>query len=74
MRLPSKIAVIIIIHGGVIHFTFNFTFHNILIYNRPTFNNRVVCCVLRESWQPVEANCKEFDKTSVLKIPTNRKI
>ena len=24
---------------------FNFTFHNILIYNRATFNNRVACCI-----------------------------
>ena len=28
--------------GGVINFKFNFTFHNILIYNRATFNNRIV--------------------------------
>ena len=75
MRLLSKIVVIIIIHGGVINFKSNFTFHNILFYNRAIFNNRVVCCVdfIRESWQPVEASCKEFCKISVLKILTNHK-
>ena len=35
----------------------NFTFHNILIYNRATFNNRVACCVnfVGEYRQPVRA-------------------
>ena len=59
----------------MINFKFNFTFHNILIYNRATFNNGVGCCVdfIRESWQSVEASCKEFRKIGALKIPTNRK-
>ena len=41
------------------NFQFNFIFHNILIDNRVTFNNKVECCVdyVRESWQPVEASC-----------------
>ena len=35
---------------------FKFNFHNVLAYNRTTFNKRVVCCVdfIREFWQPVE--------------------
>ena len=54
----------------MINFELNFTFHNILIYNRATFNNIVVCCMdfIRESWQPVEASCKEFCEISGLKI------
>ena len=61
----------IIIHEGVVNFEFNFTFHNILIYNRVTLNNRVACCVdfIREYWQPVEPSCKEFRKIFVFKIP-----
>ena len=75
VRLLSKIAVIIIIHGGVINFKSNFTFHNIFFYKRANFNNRVACCIdfIRESWHPVEASCKEFRKINVFKIPTNRK-
>ena len=47
VRLPSKIADYndYNIHGGVMDFKFNFTFHNILIYSRAIFNNRVACCV-----------------------------
>ena len=64
-----------IIYGDVINFKSNFTFHNIFIYNKATFNNRVACCVdfVREFWQPVEAGCKEFGKISVFKIPANCK-
>ena len=59
----------------MINFKFNFTFHNILIYCRATFNYRVACCVdFRESWLPVEVSWKEYHKISVLKIPPNRKI
>ena len=63
---------------GGLHKNMNCAFpssHNILIYNRATFNNRVLCCVdlIRESWQPVEASCREFRKISVLKISANRK-
>ena len=58
MRLFSKVAVICrnYNHRGVTNFKFNFTFHNVLNYNRATFNNRVECCVdfTRESWQPVD--------------------
>ena len=63
-----------IIHGRVVNSKSNFTFHNILIYKRVIFSNRVACCVdfIREFWQQVEASCKEFRKISVLKIPTNR--
>ena len=59
----------------MINFKSNFTFHNIFIYDRATFSNRVACCVdfTRESWQPVEASCKEFCKLSFFKIHTNRK-
>ena len=48
---------------------------NILICNKASFSKRVACCTdfIRVSWQPVEASCKEFCKTSVLKIPTNRR-
>ena len=55
----------------MLNFKFNFTFHNILIYNRATFNNKVVCCIdfIRESWQPVEGSYKEFCKIGILKIP-----
>ena len=62
-------------HGGVVNFKFNFTFYNIVVYNRVTFNNRVACCFdfISESWQSVEASCKEFHKISVFKILTNRK-
>ena len=64
-----------IIHGGVITFKSNFPFHNIFIYNRATFNDRVASCIdfLRESWHPVEASYNEFRKISVFKIPTNSK-
>ena len=59
----------------MVNFKFNFTFHNILIYNRATFNNTVACCVdvIAESLQPVEASCNGLRKISVFKIPTNRK-
>ena len=62
-----------IIHGN---FRFNFTFYNILIYSRGTFNNRVACWVdfITESLQKGEATSKEFREINILKIPTNRKI
>ena len=69
VRPLSKIAVIIIIRGGVINFKSNFSFHNIFIYSRATFNNTVACCVDFTR----ETSRKEFRKISVLKIPTNRK-
>ena len=76
-RTFSKIVVISrnYNHGSVVNFKSNFTFHNTLIYNRVTFNNRVACCVdlIRESWQPIEASFKDFRKIGVPKIPTNRK-
>ena len=59
----------------MINFKSNVTFHNVLAYNRATFNNRIAYYVdiIGESWQPVEASCIGFRKISVVKIPTNRK-
>ena len=59
----------------MVNFKLNFTFHNILIYNKTTFNNSVACCVyfIREFWEPVEASCREFRDISVFKILINRK-
>ena len=78
VKLLSKIAVICrnYTHSRMRDFfKFNFTFHNTLIFNRTTFNSRVVCCVdfITECWQSVEDSFKELRKISVLKIPTNRK-
>ena len=57
----------------MINFKFNLTFHNVLTYNRAIFNDSLVCSVdfANESWQPVEASCKEFHKINILKISTN---
>ena len=74
MTVPVRLAIICCNYNNVINFKFDFAFHNILIYNRATFNNRVVSCTdfVRESWQPVKASCKEI-RISVLKILTNHK-
>ena len=79
MRLLSKIVVICHNYnhswrlGGMINYKLNLNFHNIFIYKRVTFNNRVACCVdfIRDSWRPVKASCKEFRKISDLKIRTS---